>query len=151
MHRRPKMKMRNGLIITVTAVVILGLSSTPTWAGSKQQHRWEGVAIGVGAAIVGSALINHHAYGYYDGPPVAFSFNYREDHRSSARHHGNWNRRHGGHPGQWGPIGRGQRYRGHHRNWNTHVHRHPKSWKSDGRRTYHGQGRHSRGHDGRRR
>jgi hypothetical protein len=29
-----------------------------TWAGSTQRHRWEGVAIGIGAAIIGSALIN---------------------------------------------------------------------------------------------
>jgi hypothetical protein len=44
------------------AVVSLCLASTPTWAGSKQQHRWEGVAIGVGAVIAGSALISHNAY-----------------------------------------------------------------------------------------
>jgi hypothetical protein len=52
------MKSRNKLIVTAAAAVILVAASTPAWGGSKQQHRWEGVAIGVGAAIVGSAIIN---------------------------------------------------------------------------------------------
>ena len=145
------MKMRNGLIITVTAVVILCLSSTSIWAGSKQHYRWEGIAIGVGAAMVGSALINHHTYGYYGGPPVALSFNYREAYRPSARHRGNWKRHHGGPYNHWRPHDRGHRYRGHYRHGNTHGNRQPKSWNSNGRGAYGGQGSHSRGHGGRRR
>ncbi|MFH1103074.1 MAG: hypothetical protein V1714_04830, partial [Pseudomonadota bacterium] len=33
---------------------------------SPQRHRWEGVAIGLGAALVGSALLHHH--GHYPRP-----------------------------------------------------------------------------------
>jgi len=36
----------------------LSLAAQPALAGSKQRHRWQGVAIGVGAAILGHALFN---------------------------------------------------------------------------------------------
>ncbi len=105
------MKTRNGLIVTVVAVVSLSLASTSSWAGSKQQHRWEGVAIGIGAVMVGSALINHHAYGYHGGPPIALSFNYRDGHRYPARRHGHYKRHHN----HWRPHARGPRYSGNYR------------------------------------
>jgi hypothetical protein len=40
---------------------------TSSWAGSPQSHRWEGVAIGIGAAIIGSAILN----AYHDTPATA--------------------------------------------------------------------------------
>lgn len=43
--------------ITIFSIVVLVPSS---WAGSPQSHRWEGVAIGIGAAIIGKALFDQH-------------------------------------------------------------------------------------------
>lgn len=46
-----------GLVLTVFAVASL---ASPALAGAKQRHRWEGVAIGVGAAILGHAIFQAH-------------------------------------------------------------------------------------------
>lgn len=146
------MKFTKSLIITVTTVLGFGLISTSVWAGSKQQHRWEGVAIGVGAAIVGSALIHHHAYGFHSGPPVAFSFKYRETHRQPSRHHGYRKSYRGGHGHQsnWRPHSRGHQYSGHRRHGDAHGYRQNGKWQSNDRR-HHGDRRgHDRGHGGRR-
>jgi len=52
------MKKRNLIIVLLAMVFTLSFISTSVWAGSPQQYRWEGVAIGVGAAVLGGALIN---------------------------------------------------------------------------------------------
>ncbi len=44
----------------VIAVFGITLVSSSALAGSKQRHRWEGVAIGVGAAILGHAIYRSH-------------------------------------------------------------------------------------------
>ncbi|OGP59269.1 MAG: hypothetical protein A2V65_07770 [Deltaproteobacteria bacterium RBG_13_49_15] len=50
----------------ILAVIVIAISfflvGNNVWAGSPQRHRWEGVAIGIGAALVGSAIFNHHHY-----------------------------------------------------------------------------------------
>lgn len=48
------------LIILIIAVFGITLASSPALAGSTQRHRWEGVAIGVGAAILGQAIYQAH-------------------------------------------------------------------------------------------
>jgi len=40
-------------------IFLMSFPADPVIAGSTQHHRWEGVAIGIGAAILGSALINN--------------------------------------------------------------------------------------------
>ncbi len=59
-------------IISLTALLSLILLTPPAWAGNTQRDRWEGIAIGLGAAILGSALFNnpgdtkvYHAPDYY--------------------------------------------------------------------------------------
>ncbi|MDM8551669.1 hypothetical protein QUF72_16400 [Desulfobacterales bacterium HSG2] len=54
--------MKKFFVTLIVAVVCLSFSAASVWAGSKQRRRWEGVAIGIGAAILGHALINknHH-------------------------------------------------------------------------------------------
>ncbi len=55
--------MKKILITLVVVFVSFSLAVPPALAGSKQRRRWEGVAIGIGAAILGHALINkgrHH-------------------------------------------------------------------------------------------
>ncbi len=144
------MKMTKKLIIAVAAILSLGLMSTSAWAGSKQQHRWEGVAIGVGAAIVGSALISHHAYGYHSGPPVTFSFNYRENHRYPSRHRGYATPHRGGHDNHWRSYDRGHPSKGLRHDGTVHGLRDHGQWQSPDRGHHDDRRRQPRGHGGRR-
>lgn len=50
--------MKKLLAIATVAAVCVAFSVSPADAGSKQRHRWEGVAIGVGAALLGGAIIH---------------------------------------------------------------------------------------------
>lgn len=54
------MKTKKLLITLVMVLFGLTLISSSALAGSKQRHRWEGVAIGVGAAILGHAIYQTH-------------------------------------------------------------------------------------------
>ena len=48
------------MISLIAVLVCITFVAPQVWAGSKQRHRWEGVAIGVGAAILGHSLIREH-------------------------------------------------------------------------------------------
>ncbi len=49
------------LFIGVLGIVLAWtMTAPPVIAGSPQQHRWEGAAIGVGAALLGGALYHQH-------------------------------------------------------------------------------------------
>jgi hypothetical protein len=67
------MKKRNLIIIITASVFTLIFVLPSAWAGSPQQYRWEGVAIGVGAAIVGSVLLNNCLYAH---PPTRVVYRY---------------------------------------------------------------------------
>ncbi|MBC2712770.1 MAG: hypothetical protein HGJ94_17805 [Desulfosarcina sp.] len=54
------MKTKKLLISLIMVVFGITLVSSSAMAGSKQRHRWEGVAIGVGAAILGNAIYQAH-------------------------------------------------------------------------------------------
>jgi hypothetical protein len=56
------MKKKNLTIVLLAMVFTLLFISPSAWAGSPQQYRWEGVAIGAGAVILGGALINACIY-----------------------------------------------------------------------------------------
>ncbi|HUV76886.1 MAG TPA: hypothetical protein VMW06_02400 [Desulfobacterales bacterium] len=56
------MKKKNLIMVLLAMVFTLSFISPSVWAGSPQQYRWEGVAIGVGAAVLGGALINACIY-----------------------------------------------------------------------------------------
>lgn len=49
--------MKKAGIIIIGLIVCMMLTVPSALAGSKQRHRWEGVAIGVGAAVLGGALL----------------------------------------------------------------------------------------------
>lgn len=51
--------MKKILIILFALIFTISLSTTSAFAGSKQRHRWEGVAIGLGAAILGNMIIHN--------------------------------------------------------------------------------------------
>ena len=63
-------------------------------AGSPQSHRWEGLAIGVGAAILGSALLNHHVAASAPAPgvyaPPAPEYRRHRSYRHRPRSRGHW-------------------------------------------------------------
>lgn len=54
------MNLKKAIILTVLAIFSVTATATLSWAGSRQQHRWEGVAIGLGAAILGNAIYQQH-------------------------------------------------------------------------------------------
>jgi len=62
--------MKKILIVLMSCMLLIAVSSLQAQAGSKQRYRWEGIAIGIGASILGNALLNYqHPYpphpGYY--------------------------------------------------------------------------------------
>jgi hypothetical protein len=68
------MKTKKLLILVLATVFLFSFLSSPVWARSPQHYRWEGVAIGIGAAILGSALLNNmntHASSY---PEPAYTY-----------------------------------------------------------------------------
>ena len=82
--------MKSKTILTITMLTIFTIIAaipSSSWAGSPQSHRWEGVAIGVGAAILGSAILNN-MHGNYPGvarqPQPAEVHHYH--HREPAGH-----------------------------------------------------------------
>lgn len=142
------MKLMKWSIIGFAAVLSICLISTSVWAGSKQQYRWEGVAIGLGAVTVGSALIDRHAYGYHGGPPVVLSFNYQENHRRPLRHPVYRRPHYGGHHNRWRPHHRGNHDQGCRPHGNYHDNRHQENWTSRDRGDGSGQKSHRHGHNG---
>ena len=62
------MKKRIWIIALVTILVPIVIAQS-AWAGSKQRYRWEGVAIGLGVAVLGNVLTQ--AYGGYAQPAYA--------------------------------------------------------------------------------
>ena len=68
------------------AVFLVGTITTPAAAGSRQRGRWEGFALGFGAAVLGHTLLHQqHAYGHYKAPvdrhPPRQYHHRRDDHR----------------------------------------------------------------------
>ena len=61
------MKMGKQLIIAGIVLASFCLATSPAQAGSKPQHRWEGVAIGVGAAMLGHAIISGLDHDHHRG------------------------------------------------------------------------------------
>ncbi len=57
-------------VILATLCCFFAVNSA--WAGNVQRNRWEGVAIGIGAAILGSALFNHHRNAQPPPPAVVY-------------------------------------------------------------------------------
>ena len=92
------MENRNRWMIVAAAIAVLTLVSTSSWAGSKQQYRWEGVAIGIGAAILGSTLLHHHGVHVSTPATVVHYSGYRRDHHHRSGHYAYGTHRHWGHP-----------------------------------------------------
>lgn len=59
--------MKKTLTLMFVMIFLLSLSVSSAFAGSKQRYRWQGVAMGVGAAILGNAILNSSRDGSYRG------------------------------------------------------------------------------------
>jgi hypothetical protein len=84
------MKTQKVLLSLMVTVLAIGLVSSSALAGSKQRYRWEGVAIGVGAAILGHAIYQAHRPAprpqvAYMEPEPAF-----RNHDGRDHHRGHW-------------------------------------------------------------
>jgi hypothetical protein len=82
--------MKKIIILSIAMIFLLSLSVPSALAGSKQRYRWQGVAIGLGAAILGNTIINSNQY---DLPPERVVVIDRDIHHprySSQRHRGYW-------------------------------------------------------------
>ncbi len=61
------MKKRTLSLIVITTTITMLLTANSAFAGSRHHERWKGVAIGLGAAILGNAILNSSRdYSYRD-------------------------------------------------------------------------------------
>jgi hypothetical protein len=74
---RTKQIMIGLLVGGITFIMI----STSAFAGNVQRNRWEGVAIGMAATLLGQALLDHHRGTVYRPAPAP-----RVVHRPPVRH-----------------------------------------------------------------
>jgi len=59
-----KMNAKKVSIVLLLTMLCCSLVVPSARAGNVQRNRWEGVAIGLGAAILGNVLMNHHRYSH---------------------------------------------------------------------------------------
>ena len=59
------MKERGLFVIIIVVVLCFSFPISSVWAGNVQRNRWEGVAIGVGAVVLGKMLWAHHRDWYH--------------------------------------------------------------------------------------
>ena len=83
------MKKRSLSLIVIISSLILVFTAGSASAGRAQHERWKGVAIGIGAAILGSAILNHNNY-YYDREPERCYVPVRVPERREYYHRGHW-------------------------------------------------------------
>ena len=74
------MKKKKLLIACLTVTFFFSALVPSVWARDKNQYRWEGVAIGLGAAILGHAIISSSCgslsgtvHVYESSPPVYYA------------------------------------------------------------------------------
>ena len=99
------MRKKRLIIGLLVGGITLMMISSSAFAGNVQRNRWEGVAIGVAATLLGQALLDHHRDIHYrpapaprvvHRPPVRYSEPYRaydhrpRKHRGHARFHKVW-------------------------------------------------------------
>ena len=56
------MKIRSLTLLVLASALALTLTANSAFAGGRHHERWKGIAIGVGAAILGSAILSHNNY-----------------------------------------------------------------------------------------
>jgi len=79
----------------MVGVFSLTILTSSAHAENVQRNRWEGIAIGLGTAIIGKALLNHHevyqpVYKSYAPIPESNYGPYEDNHRQHPYRHGYW-------------------------------------------------------------
>ncbi len=46
--------------VSLITIFLVSVLASPAFAGAKQRYRWQGVAIGIGATLLGQALMNNY-------------------------------------------------------------------------------------------
>lgn len=64
------MRKKSFIITVLVFIFCFVFMVNSAMAGSKQRERWKGVAIGVGAAIIGSAILNSQKQYAYETPCI---------------------------------------------------------------------------------
>ena len=84
------MNIKNAAIVLISIILGGCLFSPSGWAGNVQRNRWEGVAIGIGAAVLGHTLFNNYFH-RQPAPEVVYRHpsprRYKHHHHRRARGH----------------------------------------------------------------
>ena len=64
------MRTKRFVIGMLAGGLTLVMISSTAWAGNVQRNRWEGVALGVAATLLGQALLDHHRVVHYGSATV---------------------------------------------------------------------------------
>ena len=107
------MKKKNLFIVVFITILCVTFLTSSAWAGEKHRYRWEGIAIGVGAVMLGHALFNQHrsrdlypAPGHIHRPPPHSRFYGHWEVRRAwipPAYERVWNPGHYNHKGRWVP------------------------------------------------
>ena len=64
------MNIKKSMIAGVMTLLVVFTFTTAAWAGSAHHHRMEGLAWGIGAAILGKVILDHHRNTYPQPAPA---------------------------------------------------------------------------------
>ena len=56
------MRRKQIMAVFLISVLLVAVTAVPAAAGSRQRGRWEGFALGLGAAVLGHTLLHHHSH-----------------------------------------------------------------------------------------
>ena len=91
------MKNKSLFVVLMAGIFSFTIPTSSAHAENIQRNRWEGIAIGLGTAIIGNALLNHHQYqqpvSQPRTPPIPESGHipYRDSYNRNHHHrHGYW-------------------------------------------------------------
>ena len=65
------MKTKSIISSAIVAMLLIGITAVPAAAGDRERGRFEGFALGLGAAVLGHTLMQHPSYqpgGHYNAP-----------------------------------------------------------------------------------
>lgn len=83
------MNKRSLSLVIIVSVLSLSLTASTAFAGKAQHDRWKGVAIGVGAVILGSAIWDHHRH-YPPRAPEYYKAPARRSEKYRSHRKGHW-------------------------------------------------------------
>ncbi len=82
--------MKKAIILILSSILCISVSTSSAFAGSKHQHRLEGVALGIGAVILGKAIIDNAGNQYPEEKVYHHTIIYREPPPPKRYRRGHW-------------------------------------------------------------